>query len=63
MLSREQEETKKDIYNNLFKASDFIKNNLGFGKHVWIAQRQGRAKDGKFIRRIPAVLKMLHIAF
>ena len=30
--------SKKDIYNNLFKASDFIKNTLGSGKHVWIAQ-------------------------
>lgn len=54
-------ESKKDIYNNLFKASDFIKNTLGSGKHVWIAQRQGRAKDG-IDKTDSAVLKMLHIA-
>ena len=54
-------ESKKDIYNNLFKASNFIKDVLDSGKHVWIAQRQGRAKDG-IDKTDPAVLKMLHIA-
>ena len=53
--------TKKAIYNNLFKVSNYIKETLKVGNHVWIAQRQGRAKDG-IDKTDPAVLKMLHIA-
>ena len=37
-------ESKKDIYKNLFKVSEFIRSTLKSGNHVWIAQRQGRAK-------------------
>lgn len=54
-------ESKKDIYKNLFKVSEFIRSTLKSGNHVWIAQRQGRAKDG-IDKTDPAVLKMLHIA-
>ena len=53
--------SKKAIYNNLFKVSNYIKETLKVGNHVWIAQRQGRAKDG-IDKTDPAVLKMLHIA-
>ena len=53
--------SKKAIYNNLFKVSNYIKETLKAGNHVWIAQRQGRAKDG-LDKTDPAVLKMLHIA-
>ena len=53
--------SKKAIYNNLFKVSNYIKETLKAGNHVWIAQRQGRAKDG-IDKTDPAVLKMLHIA-
>ena len=53
--------TKKEIYTNLLKASEFIKNTLDSGNHVWIAQKQGRSKDG-LDKTDPAVLKMLHIA-
>ena len=53
--------TKKEIYSNLFKASQFIKDKLDGGNHVWIAQKQGRSKDG-IDKTDPAVLKMLHIA-
>ena len=38
--------SKKEIYNNLSNASSFIHKALSDSKHVWIAQRQGRAKDG-----------------
>ena len=54
-------ESKKQIYNNLFNVSNYIRNTLKAGNHIWIAQRQGRAKDG-FDKTDPAVLKMLHIA-
>ena len=37
-------ESKKEIYNNLFDVSNYIKNTLNAGNHIWIAQRQGRAK-------------------
>ena len=53
--------SKKEIYTNLLKASEFIKNKLDDGNHVWIAQKQGRSKDG-IDKTDPAVLKMLHIA-
>ena len=53
--------SKKEIYLNLLKASEFIKNKLDSGNHVWIAQKQGRSKDG-IDKTDPAVLKMLHIA-
>jgi len=53
--------SKKEIYLNLLKASEFIKNKLDGGNHVWIAQKQGRSKDG-IDKTDPAVLKMLHIA-
>jgi 1-acyl-sn-glycerol-3-phosphate acyltransferase len=54
-------ETKKEVYTNLLKASQFIKDKLQSGNHVWIAQKQGRSKDG-LDKTDPAVLKMLHIA-
>ena len=54
-------ESKKDIYSNLSRASKFIKEKLENGSHVWIAQKQGRSKDG-LDKTDPAVLKMLHIA-
>ena len=58
---KEEVSLKKAIYNNLFKVSNYIKETLKAGNHVWIAQRQGRAKDG-IDKTDPAVLKMLHIA-
>ena len=42
--------------------SAFIRDALERGESVWIAQRQGRAKDGNDLTD-PAVLKMLTIAF
>ena len=54
-------DSKKEIYNNLFNVSNYIKNTLKARNHIWIAQRQGRAKNG-IDKTDPAVLKMLHIA-
>ena len=53
--------TKKEIYMNLFKASEFILKKLSLNESVWIAQKQGRSKDG-FDKTDPAVLKMIHIS-
>ena len=52
--------SKKEIYNNLSNASSFIHKALSDSKHVWIAQRQGRAKDG-LDKTDSAVLKMIHM--
>lgn len=52
--------SKKEIYNNLLNASAFINNKLSNNQHVWIAQRQGRSRDG-IDSTDPAVLKMLHL--
>ena len=52
--------SKKEIYNNLSNASSFIHEALSDSKHVWIAQRQGRAKDG-LDKTDSAVLKMIHM--
>ena len=54
-------DSKKEIYMNLFKASDFIAQRLSANESVWIAQKQGRSKDG-IDKTDPSVLKMLHIA-
>ena len=51
---------KKEIYKNLANASAFISHQLQSSNHVWIAQRQGRAKDG-FDKTDSAVLKMIHM--
>ena len=53
-------DSKKEIYNNLLNASEFINKKLSEEQHVWIAQRQGRSRDG-IDRTDPAVLKMLHM--
>ena len=60
-VQNEIDDKLKEIYSNLFKASQFIKDKLDGGNHVWIAQKQGRSKDG-IDKTDPAVLKMLHIA-
>tara|TARA_B100000886_G_scaffold340450_1_gene310065 strand:+ start:4408 stop:5502 length:1095 start_codon:yes stop_codon:yes gene_type:complete len=52
--------TKKEIYNNLMGASKYIFQLLSTKNLVWIAQRQGRSKDG-IDKTDPAVLKMIHM--
>ena len=50
------------VYRTLSRTSSYIRHVLGSGHSVWIAQREGRAKDG-FDRTEPALLKMLALAW
>jgi hypothetical protein len=53
--------TKKEIYTGLSLASKFIQHTLfKTNESVWIAQSQGRAKDG-IDNTDPAMLKMIHL--
>lgn len=52
----------KAQYAALKRTSDYIRHSLEEGVSVWIAQREGRAKDG-FDRTDPALLKMLALAY
>lgn len=49
-------------YQALSRTSRYMQQSLQQGISVWIAQRQGRAKDG-FDRTDPALLKMLLLAY
>ena len=52
---------KKEIYMGLSLASQFIQHTiLEAGESIWIAQKQGRAKDG-IDETDPAMLKMIHL--
>lgn len=54
--------SNKEIYKNLNLASDFICDSiLEKNKSIWIAQKQGRAKDG-IDETDPAVLKMIYMS-
>lgn len=48
--------------NALTRTSQYIRHSLEEGVSIWIAQREGRAKDG-WDRTDPALLKMLGIAY
>jgi 1-acyl-sn-glycerol-3-phosphate acyltransferase len=50
------------IYESLSRTSHYIRHSLEEGASVWIAQREGRSKDG-FDRTDPALLKMLALAY
>ena len=53
--------TKKEIYSGLSLASKFINKSIFHDNDsVWIAQKQGRAKDG-IDETDPALLKMIHL--
>jgi len=53
--------TKKEIYSGLSLASQFIHQSIfQDNTSVWIAQKQGRAKDG-IDETDPALLKMIHL--
>ncbi len=53
--------TKKEIYSGLLLASQFIHQSIfQDNDSVWIAQKQGRAKDG-IDETDPAMLKMIHL--
>ena len=49
---------KLDVFTQL---SSYIRESLHQGQHVWLAQKEGRAKDG-LDKTDSAVLKMLHIS-
>jgi 1-acyl-sn-glycerol-3-phosphate acyltransferase len=54
--------SKKEIYSGLALASQFIQETIfDKGESIWIAQKQGRAKDG-IDQTDPALLKMIHLA-
>lgn len=52
----------KATYAAMMRTSGYIRQSLESGVSVWIAQREGRAKDG-FDRTEPALLKMLALAW
>ena len=53
--------SKKEIYTGLSLASQFIQHTiLEANESIWIAQKQGRAKDGIDVTD-PAMLKMIHL--
>jgi hypothetical protein len=52
----------KLAYSALMQTSRYIRHSLEEGESVWIAQRQGRTKDG-FDRTDPAIVKMLALAW
>ena len=54
------DKSKRDIYKSLNLASEFIHNSIVNNKSVWIAQKQGRSKDGNDYTD-PSVLKMIHL--
>ena len=54
--------SKREIYLSLNLVSEFIFNKLTVdNESIWIAQREGRAKDGRDITD-PAILKMIHLS-
>ena len=54
--------TKKEIYSGLSLASQFINKSIfQDNDSIWIAQKQGRAKDG-IDETDPALLKMIHLS-
>lgn len=52
----------KAVYQAINRTSAYIRHSLEDGESVWIAQREGRAKDG-LDRTEPALLKMLSLAY
>lgn len=52
---------RREIRDTYLQLSRFIRHSLAEGESVWIAQREGRAKDG-IDRTDPAVIKMMTMA-
>ena len=52
----------KAVYQSLQRTSAFIRTSLEASESVWIAQREGRSKDG-LDRTDPALIKMLTLAW
>ncbi|MBQ8706924.1 MAG: 1-acyl-sn-glycerol-3-phosphate acyltransferase [Succinivibrionaceae bacterium] len=51
----------RELLASLSLLSDYIRLSLSEGHSIWIAQREGRAKDGND-QTDPAILKMFHLA-
>ena len=51
----------REMLKALAQLSAYIAHSLETGQHIWIAQKEGRAKDG-FDLTDPAILKMFYIA-
>ena len=58
---RRSEEGAKKIYAALLQSSQYIHHSLRNGHSIWIAQSEGRAKDGMDITD-PAIIKMFALA-
>lgn len=58
---KRSEKGSRRMYEGLLKSSKFIHQSLQGGHCVWIAQREGRAKDG-WDRTDPAIIKMFALA-
>ncbi|SON53189.1 1-acyl-sn-glycerol-3-phosphate acyltransferase [Vibrio tapetis] len=50
----------REMMKALSQLSSYIKHSLSTGNSIWIAQKEGRAKDGND-QTDPAILKMLHV--
>ena len=55
-------DTRRSLYEALTRTSSYIRYVLEQGQSLWIAQKQGRSKDG-LDRTDPAILKMFLLAF
>lgn len=51
----------REMLKALSQLSAYIRHSLSEGQHIWIAQKEGRAKDG-FDQTDPAILKMFYMA-
>ena len=51
----------REMLKALSQLSAYIRHSLQQGQHIWIAQKEGRAKDG-FDQTDPAILKMFYMA-
>ena len=58
---RRSEEGAKKVYAALLQSSQYIHHSLRNGHSIWIAQSEGRAKDGMDITD-PAIIKMFALA-
>lgn len=54
-------ENHRALYAALCRTSNYIRETLKTGQSIWIAQREGRSKDGRDITD-PAILKMFMLA-
>ncbi|MGV0034981.1 MAG: hypothetical protein ACNYPE_08430 [Candidatus Azotimanducaceae bacterium WSBS_2022_MAG_OTU7] len=54
-------EGAKKAYAALIQASKYIKHSIQTGHSIWIAQREGRSKNGLDVTD-PAIIKMLVLA-